>query len=160
MAPTPLTSVTVTATRSSGSYGGSIDVVAFSGADTTTIGAVGTASGATGAPTVSLTTTTSGSWAWAVGDDWDRAVARTVGAGQTEVRRVPGRQPATPTGSQSQTAPGNAANTKVTLNDTAPTTDRWDMAAIEIRPGVRRHLAADQAGQPARRRRPTQTRSS
>ncbi len=131
----PLSSATVTATRSSGSYGGSIDVVAFSGADTTTSGAVGTASAATGAPSVSLTTTTSGSWVWAVGDDYDRAVSRTVGAGQTKFDEFLAGSGDT-YWTQSQTAPGNPANAKVTLNDTAPTTDRWDLAAIEIRAGV------------------------
>jgi hypothetical protein len=135
VAPSPLTNATVTATRSSGTFTGSINVVAFSGADTTTPGAVGTASAASGQPTVSLTTTSSGSWTWAVGDDWDNASSRTVGAGQTKFDEF-----LASTGdtfwTQSQTAPGNAAGTKVTLNDTAPTTDRWDMAAIEIRPGT------------------------
>jgi hypothetical protein len=131
----PLSGVTVTATRSSGSYTGSIDVVAFSGADTTTAGAVGSASAASGAPSVSLTTTTAGSWVWAVGDDWDRAVSRTVGAGQTKFDEFLVGSGDT-FWTQSQTAPGNPANTKVTLNDTAPTTDRWDLSAIEIRAGV------------------------
>jgi hypothetical protein len=135
LAPNPLSGVTVTATRSSGSYVGSIDVVAFSGADTTTSGAVGSANAASGAPSVSLTTTIPGAWVWAVGDDWDKAVSRTVGAGQTKFDEF-----LASTGdtfwTQSQTAPGNPANTKVTLNDTVPTTDRWDMSAIEIRPGV------------------------
>ncbi len=136
VAPTVLTNLTVTASRSSGSYGGSINVIAFSGADTATSGAVGSGSGATGAPTVSLTTSTSGSWIWGVGDDWDKAVTRTVGAGQTKFDEFLASSGDT-YWTQSQAAPGNAANTKVTLNDTAPTTDHWDMAAIEIRPGVR-----------------------
>jgi hypothetical protein len=135
VASSPLSSATVTATRSSGAYVGSIDVVAFSGADTTTSGAVSGASAATGPPSVSVTTTTSGSWVWAIGDDWDTAVSRTVGAGQTKFD-----EDLASTGdtfwTQSQTAPGNPANTKVTLNDTAPTTDRWDLSAIEIRPGT------------------------
>ena len=135
VAPGPLSGVTVTATRSSGAYGGSIDVVAFSGAATTSSGAVGSASAATGAPSVALTTTSSGSWVWGVGDDYDNAISRTVPAGQTKFDEF-----LASTGdtywAQSQTAPGNPANTKVTLNDTAPTTDRWDLSAIEIRPGV------------------------
>ena len=35
---------------------------------------------------------------------------------------------------QSQTAPGGAAGSLVTLNDTSPTTDRWNFSAIEILP--------------------------
>lgn len=81
VAAAPLSNATVTATRSSGAYVGNIDVVAFSGADTATSGA--SASATTGAPSVSVTTTTSGSWVWAVGDDWDKAITRTVGSGQT-----------------------------------------------------------------------------
>jgi len=135
VAPAMLSNVTVTATRSSGAYQGSIDVVAFSGADTTTSGAVGTGNATTGAPTVSLTTTTSGSWVWAVGDDWDSAVAHAVGTGQTKFDEFLGGTGDT-YWTQSQTAPGGAANTKVTLNDTAPTKDRWDLSAIEIRPGT------------------------
>jgi hypothetical protein len=135
VAPAVLTNVSVTATRSAGSYGGSIDVVAFAGADTVTGGAVATAGGSTGAPTVSLTTTAPGSWVWGVGEDWDSAIARTVGAGQTKFDEFLASTGDTDW-TQSQAAPGAAAATKVTLNDTAPTKDRWNMAAIEIRPGV------------------------
>jgi hypothetical protein len=135
VAPTTLTSVTVTATRSSGSYGGSIDVVAFAGADTNTAGAVGSGSGSTGAPSASLTTTTAGSWVWGVGNDWDNAASRTVGAGQTKFDEYLAGSGDT-YWAQSQTAPGNAAGTKVTLSDTQPTTDRWNVSTIEIRPGT------------------------
>src|SRR6185312_7736472 len=51
-----LSNVTVTATRASGSYVGSISVVAFAGADTSIDGAVGSGNAATGAPTATLTT--------------------------------------------------------------------------------------------------------
>jgi hypothetical protein len=81
VAPTAVSNLTVTATRSSGSYLGSINVVGFSGASTTTGGAVGSGNATTGAPTVSLTTTTAGSSVWGVGDDWDQAKARTAGSG-------------------------------------------------------------------------------
>lgn len=134
-APSVLSSVTVTATRSSGAYIGSIDIVAFSGASTALTGAVGTGNGTSGAPTVSLVTTQAGSWAWGVGDDWDNAKARTPGSGQTIFD-----QDLASVGDtywvQSQAAPGNAANTLVTLNDTAPTTDHWDLSAVEIAPAV------------------------
>ena len=134
-APNPFTTVAVTATRSSGAYGGSIKVVALAGADTGLTGAVGGASAASGAPSVSLTSTRTGSWVWGVGNDWDRALARTVGGGQTL-----SDQYLAPAGDtywvQSQTASGNTAGSSVTLNDTAPTGDRWDFAAIEILPAI------------------------
>lgn len=136
VAPNPVTNLTVTATRSNGSYGGSIDVVAFSGADTNVAGAVGSASGAVSAPSISLTTTRSGSWVWAVGNDWDNAIGRTVPSAQTLFDQY-----LAPVGDtywvQSLTSPGTGpAGSTVTLNDTAPTSDRWDFAAIEILPAI------------------------
>ena len=133
VAPKTLSNVSVTATRGVSPYQGSISVVAFSGADTTVDGAVGTGNGTTGAPTATLTTTRAGSWVWGIGDDWDNARARTVGSGQTKFD-----EDLAPSGDtfwvQSQAAPGNPASTPVTINDTAPATDRWNLATIEILP--------------------------
>ena len=133
VAPTPLTNARITATRLTGSYQGSITVVGFIGADTAAVGATGGASAATGAATVSLTTTRPGSWVWGGGSDWDKATARTVGAGQTKVAEY-----LAPAGDtfwvQRQTATTPTAGTSVTLNDTAPTADRWNLAAVEVVP--------------------------
>ena len=135
VAPAKLSGVTVTATRSSGTYVGSISVVAFSGADTASDGAVGSGSATKGAPSVSLTTTHAGSWVWGIGNDWDQAKARTLGSGQTLFDQFLAAVGDT-YWVQSQTTAGNAANTVVTLNDTAPTTDHYDLSAIEIIPGT------------------------
>ena len=134
-ASSALSKATVTATRSSGSYLGSITVVTFTGADLIADGATGAASASTGAPTVSLTTTRAGSAVWGVGNDWDRATARTVGANQTKVDEFLATFGDT-LWVQRQTSPVPLGGTNVTLNDTAPTTDRWNMAAIEVRPAV------------------------
>ena len=75
----------MTATRGSGSYLGAITVVSFTGADLVADGASATASAGSGEPKATLTATRAGSMIWGVGNDWDRAVARTVGAGQTKV---------------------------------------------------------------------------
>src|SRR6185369_3462692 len=83
VAPTAGTSVTVTATRADGSYTGSLILTAFQGANTTSNGATKTASANSGATSLSLTTTGKDSWVWAVGNDWDKATARTVGSSQT-----------------------------------------------------------------------------
>jgi hypothetical protein len=127
-----LTNVTITATRTSGSAVGSMTIVAFKNARAAT-GAMATANAGTGSPSISLTTTVTGSWVWGVGNDWDSAIARTVGSGQTKVDEF-----LAPVGDtfwvQSQSAPGGSAGTLVTLNDTNPTTDRWNLAAIEILP--------------------------
>jgi hypothetical protein len=129
-APTVLTNITVKATRSSGSYQGMITVAAFQNASSA-IGATASASGSTGAPTVGLTTTGVNSLVYGVGDDWDAATARTVGSGQTKVDEF-----LSPSGDtfwlQRQTNAIAAGGTAVTINDTAPTNHRWNLAAIEI----------------------------
>jgi hypothetical protein len=76
VAPEPLSNVSVTAIRASGSYIGAITVVAFSGADSSRTGASASGNARTGGPTVSLTTTVGNSWVWGVGNDWSRATAR------------------------------------------------------------------------------------
>ena len=134
-APAVLTNVTVTATRSSGSYVGSITVVTFTGADGVVDGATAAASGSSGAPSVSLATTRSGSWVWGVGNDWDRATARTVGANQTKVDEFLASVGDT-LWLQRQTSTTPLSGTQVTLNDTAPTNDRWNLAAIEVLPAA------------------------
>ncbi|HZC73480.1 MAG TPA: Ig-like domain-containing protein [Jatrophihabitans sp.] len=130
VAPNPLSAVTFTATRASGSWQGSMTVVGFKNADTA-LGATAGASAASGAPIASLTTTRAGSWVWAVGTDWSAATARTVGASQSLVDQY-----LAPAGDtywvQRQNSATAASGTLVTVNDTAPTGDRYDLALIEI----------------------------
>lgn len=131
VAPTTVANMVVTATRSNGSYVGSMVVTAFAGADGGANGATLAASGRATAPTAQLTPTKVGSWIWAVGNDWDRATARTVGAGQSKVDEF------LPMGKsfwvQRQTAPSTGTTLgPVTVNDTAPTTDRWNLALVEV----------------------------
>lgn len=125
-----VTNITVTATRSKSSYQGMISVVAFQNASAT-IGATNSASAGSGAPTVNLTTTGANSVIWGVGNDWDGATARTVGSGQTKVSEA-----LVPAGDtfwvQNRTAAVPTSGTVVTINDTAPTNHRWNLAAIEI----------------------------
>jgi hypothetical protein len=132
-APATLTNVVITATRGAGSWQGAMTVAAFTGAETATLGAVGTANAATGAPTAALTTTRSDSWVWGVGVDWDKAVARTAGSGQTVVDQY-----FSPSGdtywTQRRAATTPSAGTSVTIDDTAPTGDRWNLSLVEIPP--------------------------
>ncbi len=134
-AATTLSNATVTATRASGSYVGSVTVAAISGADQVVDGATAAASGASGAPTVSLTTTRAGSWVWGVGNDWDSATERTVGPGQTKVDEFLASVGDT-FWVQRQTSTTGIGGTLVTLNDTAPTSDRWNLAAVEVLPAA------------------------
>ncbi len=131
VAPSPLTNVTVTATRASGSYLGAIEVAAFSGADTSVDGATAAASAVTGPPSLSLTTTRAGSWVWGVGNDYDKAVNRVAGPNQTLIDQFLATSGDT-FWVQDQNNVTPNAGTSVTVNDTAPTTDRWNLALIEI----------------------------
>ena len=112
-----------------GGYTVSLTVIAYSGASG--IGSHTGASARTGAPKASLTTTAAGSWVFAVGNDWDRAVDRTLGPNQTLVSEA--TEAAGDTyWVQSTTAPTASARTLVTISDTAPTTDRWNLELIDI----------------------------
>lgn len=128
----PLSNVQVTAQRSQGSYVGSIVVAAFAGANTTTSGATAVSSGK-GVPSVSLTTTANNSWVWAVGNDYDNATARTIPAGQVKVDEY-----LAPVGDtywlQRVAAATPTRGTKVTISNPMPTTDSYNLAAIELVP--------------------------
>jgi len=132
-ATAPLTNATATASLSKSGAAASITVVAFAGVNVTTpVGAVGGDSAASGAPTASLTTQGANSWVFGVGNDWDGAVARTVGGSQTMVYQY-----LSPTGDtfwvQRQNATVQPAGTVVTISDTAPTNHQWNLSIIEVR---------------------------
>src|SRR5229473_943677 len=138
-----LTNVTVTATFSQ-SVLSSMTVVSFAGADTSgtngsgAIGATVSANGATGAPTANLTTTRANSVVFAVGDDPTAKVARTIGANQSLVHQLlcaPSTQTCTLWVQQTpKLIP--TSGTAVTINDTAPTADAWNLSLVEIKPLV------------------------
>ena len=139
-APSPLSDVAVTATLSQ-SVISSITVISFTGADPTgtggsgAIGAIKAASAASGAPTASLTTTRNNSWVFGVGNDFDNAIARTPGANQTLIQNY-----LTSAGDtywvQRQNAATPLSGTSITINDTAPTADRYDLAIAEVLPSL------------------------
>jgi galactose oxidase-like protein/Big-like domain-containing protein/glyoxal oxidase-like protein/carboxypeptidase family protein len=141
--PSPLTNVTVTATLSQAIVS-SMTVMSFAGVDTSgsagsgAVGAIGSGNSRSGAPTASLTTTRDGSLVLGVGNDYDNAIGRTVGSGQSLIHQY-----LTPTGDtywvQMQTAPVPLAGTVVKINDMAPTTDRYNLSIVEV-------LAAASAG--------------
>jgi hypothetical protein len=137
-APSKLTSVTVTATLSQ-SVQSSMTIVAFAGVDTTgtngsgAIGAVIATNSSKGAPTGTVTTTRNNSWVVAAGDDYDNAISRTLGPGQTLIHQY--LSPINDTyWSQRETNTTPVAGTAVTINDTAPTTDRFNLAIAEVLP--------------------------
>jgi len=119
----------------------SITVMTFAGADATgangsgAIGATKLASSASGAPTSTLSTTRNSSWVFGVGNDFDNAIARTAGANQTVTRQF-----LTPAGDtywvQMQNNVTPASGTAVSINDSAPTADRYNLAIVEVLPAT------------------------
>jgi hypothetical protein len=130
-AASQLSQATVRSTLRRTGYHQSLTVVAFAGAGG--IGASARASARTGAPRLQLTTTAAGSLVFGVGHDWDRAVARTLGSGQTMVHQWVDTSVNDTFWVQRLTDPVAAAGTSVLVNVTAPVTDRWNLAAVEIR---------------------------
>jgi hypothetical protein len=137
-ATSPVSNVTVTATLSQ-SVVSSLSVLSFTGVDPSgangsgAIGATGTNNSSRGAPTVSLVTTHSGSWVLGVGNDYDNPIARVPAVGQSLIH-----QNLTPTGDtywvQRYDATVPSSGTAVTLNDTSPSSDRYNFASVEIVP--------------------------
>ena len=72
---------------------------------------------------------------YAAGNDWDRAVARTVPATQTMVNQIVDTAVGDTFWVQRQTA-AVASPGAVTINDTAPTNDQWNYTAIEVLAGT------------------------
>lgn len=132
----PLTNATVSATLSH-SVLSSMTVMTFSGVETSgtngsgAVGAIGSANALSGAPNVTLTTTGNGSLVLGVGNDFDNAISRTPGPGQTLVHQF-----LTAAGDtywvQMQTAPIALGGTATEVNDTAPTTDRYNLSGVEV----------------------------
>ena len=138
-AASALTNVTVTATISQ-NVSSSVTVMSFSGVDTSgtngsgAVGATGTGNAIAGAPTASLTTTRNNSLVVGVGNDWDNAIGRTLGSNQTMVHQY-----LAPVGDtywvQRRNSTTPLSGTSVSINDTAPTGDRYDLSICEILPG-------------------------
>src|SRR5712671_2830737 len=142
-APTALTNVTVTATFSQ-SVLSSMTVVSFTGVDTTgtngsgAIGATATANAAAGAPSATLTTTRANSVVFGVGDDPTAKVTRTLGSNQALVHQLlcgPSTQTCTLWVQQAPTLI-SATGTSVTINDTAPTADAYNLSLVEVKPAA------------------------
>jgi len=123
------------ATRNASGYSGSMTILSFTGANTSSIGAVAKASATTGLPTLNITATTTGSIVLAAGNDWDGAAARTVGTGQTLVHQYLQTTTGDTYWAQKTTA-ASVGGQVITINDIAPTpsTHQWNLAAIEILP--------------------------
>jgi Bacterial Ig domain len=133
-APSVLANVAVTSTQSvttGGPYNQSLTVVAFTGVSG--VGASNAVSGLSTTASAGLVTQAAGSLVYGVGNDFDRAVARTVPAGQTKLHEF-----FAPTGDtfwvQAANAPIAAAGTTVTLSATVPApSDQFNFAVVELK---------------------------
>jgi hypothetical protein len=128
-APTPLANATVTSTQSASGYDQSLTVIAMQMSNG--IGASVAVGAASGAPSVSLTTTEVGSLVFAVGNDYDKAAARTLGTNQVMLHQYLDATGDTYWSQYTGQITGAVGET-VTMNDTAPTNDQWNMAAVEL----------------------------
>jgi hypothetical protein len=133
-----LSSVSVTATLSQAVVC-SMTVISFAGVDPSgtngsgAVGATASKSASSGAPTATLVTTQSNSWVFGVGNDFDHAIARTLGSNQTLVHQYLASVDDT-YWVQRQDFPTPTSGTIVTINDITPTTDRYNLAIVEVLP--------------------------
>jgi hypothetical protein len=124
-----LASVSIQAQPGTTGYHGSLTVIAFTNAAGP--GVVGQASAMSGAPDVFLPGVEAGNWVFAVGNDWDGAVARTPVSGQVLVHQKLDTGVGDTYWVQSTTAP-SIANALVDIHDSAPTNHRWNYCAVEV----------------------------
>ena len=137
---TPLTNVVVSATLSSPAAS-SITLLSFKGVDTTgtngsgAIGATASANASSGAPSTSLVTTRNNSWVLGVGNDYDNALSRVVGANQSMIHQYLASVGDT-YWVQGQNAPTPLSGSTVVINDTSPTGDHYNLTAVEVLPST------------------------
>ncbi|WP_347352614.1 Ig-like domain-containing protein [Intrasporangium sp.] len=129
-----LSDAAITSTLGHDGYDQSLTVVAFSGASG--VGTSAGTSGATGAPSVSLATTTAGAWVYGVGNDYDQALPRTVGADQRIVHQWVDSRTGDTYWVQSRTSATAAKGTTVTIDDPQPAGNRWNLTAVEVLPST------------------------
>jgi hypothetical protein len=124
-----LTDTAITVTGGIKGYDEYVALVAFKGASG--VGPEAFASASTGAPHASLKTSAANAWVYAVGADWRTYAARTVGSGQGLLSQadLPGKHTVWVQGTKSATA---ASGTTVTINDTAPANDPYDLLLVGI----------------------------
>jgi hypothetical protein len=110
-------------------YDAALTVIAFKNA--TGIGASSESYSAAGAPSGSLTTTQPQSWVFAAGNDWAQSLARTPDTGQ-QLQQQSFDSVGDTYWVQSTSDPTPAAGTTVTINDTAPTGDPFNLVLVEV----------------------------
>ena len=132
VAPSQLVNASVQSVLGQSGYRQSFTVAVLSGASG--VGASAGASAASGAPTARIVATAAGSWVFGVGNDYDSATARTLGSGQTMLHQWLETTLGDTYWVQRLATPVGAAGSAVTINDTGPTNDRWNLTVVEVVP--------------------------
>ena len=130
-AASTVSNAVVTATLSKSGWDGSITVTAFKGA-ASHVGSTAIGAGTSGSPSATVTPASCNSLIWAAGHDWSRAVMPAPVAGQSLVHGYVDRRVHDAYWTQKVDVP-TVGTAPVTVKDTGPTTDRWTIAAVEIR---------------------------
>jgi hypothetical protein len=128
----PVNSAVVGATLAQGGFDGSITVTAVSGAGQH-VGGTAANGAANGPAQVTLTTVGTGSQLWAVGQDGAGATERTPITGQALVNQFLDTVGSNTMWTQQAVAAHPAA---ATVGVSAPTTDPWHLAAVEVVPAT------------------------
>ncbi|MDE2400795.1 MAG: DUF1929 domain-containing protein [Burkholderiales bacterium] len=132
LAPSPLVNASVQSVLSQSGYRQSLTVAVLSGA--ARIGATAGASAQSGGPSAQILTTAAGAWVFGIGNDYDSATARTLGSGQTMIHQWLETSLGDTYWVQRLASPVAASGSAITINDTAPTNDRWNLTVIEVVP--------------------------
>jgi hypothetical protein len=135
-APSKGTYKGITATQGTKGYAEALMMITYKGASGNPITNYNTNSSAKGTPTGTLTTQNSCGWVFAVGNDPAATTKRTPGSGQNiwTTTLLSGKGYGAPSTFwvQSTTTPTATMGTPVTINDTAPSSDPFNLALAEI----------------------------
>ena len=130
VATTATTVSSISATLTASGYDESLSVVAMEAADG--VGATAHASASSGAPHLTLKTEAATSLVFAAGNDWDRAATRKLPVGWVMLDQWLNTGTGDTYWSQYTNHPTGKAGSKITVSDTAPTDDSWNLAAVEL----------------------------
>lgn len=125
-----LVRVRVTARPRVGGFAQALSVLSMQ--MSTGIGSSAAAGAARGRPSVTLRTAAKGTLVFAVGEDWDSAMTRAVGANQIILHQYLDTGTGDTMWSQFTGSVVPLAGTRVTMNDGAPSGDHWNFAAVEL----------------------------
>lgn len=125
-----LTAATITATLSNQAFDESLMVIAMEGTDG--VGASAVASANSGAPSLTLKTRSATSLVFAAGNDWDHATARVLPPGWVSLSQWLDQGTGDTYWTQYTNQPTGRAGTTVRVGVRSPTTDQWNLAAVEL----------------------------